>query len=341
MAYAVRAAMRVRSRYGIAKADDLSRAAEKAVDAAIDVARSFAADDGFEMAAAKAAEEGVIKAVMLAGDPERGNKPSALAANAAYAAVDAALAAAETVESKSPQQTGTRVVNAARTAAEAAVAANSHARHGLARDYQTLATRARCPFPELGRAVDLGPGGPLSKGAGKAPGGEAAAAPSEADLLEILRLRDAIQADRAELENQRREIDKKSAGFEAERNEIEQAREEIERERHVLESRLAGVDTERERVRQFVAELHVLLTHHGFDFSDREIRPAVRRRDEPAVEETDDGQQPSDQESDLEQTTDAGEDFEAAEEPTVDDATAAATAVLTRLEGLSDELASS
>jgi hypothetical protein len=258
VAYAARAALRSRSRFSVMGPSEEVSAAIEALDAAINTAAAFAGDRKFDLNAARAAEEAVVAVAVLAGDPEKGTKASALAANAAYAAVNAAIAAAEVNDAKSPANAAKAVVAAALTAAEAARAANTHARHGLIRDFEMLVKRAKAPFPQLGKPVDVEASGPLgqpTQKAGPLPG-KKGPGPNEVDLLEILRMKDEINSERSELEKHRRAIDEQRVGF-------AESRAELERQRSELVAESARLEGERVRVRALVEDLNEVLERHG------------------------------------------------------------------------------
>lgn len=156
VAYVTRAAMRTRPRLR-------SPSAAPAIDEAIGCAAAFANNEMFDLEKAREVEDATVEALKIASDPKRGDRASALVANVAYAAVNAAVRAAEAALAPSPMVAAASVVTAAVTATSAARSLDTYARHGLARDFQTLANRARAPFPQPGAAVDPGHRGPLER----------------------------------------------------------------------------------------------------------------------------------------------------------------------------------
>ncbi len=164
VAYAVRCALRVQLLYlkwQDGKADSGPPASmTEAVAEAIALATKFAAEDGeYDLKRGQELEETVIEAVMRAKGSHRG---AAFAANAAYAALNAAnLAFCAGTTGGNRRSGAEKVVLAVITAADAAAAAHQPAIESAIEDWHSLQLMRLGQYPEFGRPVDPRPEGKL------------------------------------------------------------------------------------------------------------------------------------------------------------------------------------
>ena len=111
--------------------------------------------------AAHFAEERVVQALMAVSEGESPDTRAALSCNAAYAAVNAAVLALQSVKAPSRATEGSKVIAAAVTAADAAMVVDPDIRHKMIRDYQILCRLNLGRFPDWGRAFDASEEGTL------------------------------------------------------------------------------------------------------------------------------------------------------------------------------------
>jgi hypothetical protein len=163
VAYAVRCAMRVQLLYlkwqeGSPQSGPPAGMAE-AVAEAIELATKYAAQEGgYDLKRGQALEETVIEAVMRAKGGHRG---AAFAANAAYAALNAANLASSVSNGPNRRADAEKVVLATITAADAAAAAHEPVIQAALDDWHSLQLMRLGQFPEAGKPIDPRPEGKL------------------------------------------------------------------------------------------------------------------------------------------------------------------------------------
>lgn len=222
VAYAVRCAMRVQLLYlkwqdGKAQTGPPTGMVESVAEA-IELATRFAREEGeYDLKRGQELEEIVIEAVMRAKNGHRG---AAFAANAAYAALNAANIAANVREGSNRRAEAEKVVLAVITAADAAAAAHEPAIQSAVDDWQTIQLLRSGQFPELGSPVDPSPEGklgPLLRKKPKPPGWK-----DQSPTLRQLKKQDNIlEQTRDELLFQQEERKKDKAAHEAQCDEFE------------------------------------------------------------------------------------------------------------------------
>ncbi len=225
VAYAVRCAMRVQLLF--LKWQDNQQGADgppagmaEAVEEAIKLATRFAADEGeYDVNRGQELEETVIEAVMRAKGGHRG---AAFAANAAYAALNAANLASGVGSGINRRSQAEKVVLAVITAADAAAAAHEPVIQAALDDWHTMQLMRFGQFPELGSAVDPRPHGKLgplsSKNAAKTAQGWKQQSPT---LRQFMKHDNVLEQTRDELQIQKEERKKDQAEFEAKCDEYE------------------------------------------------------------------------------------------------------------------------
>ena len=154
VAYAARSAQRVGPYFSLPPGHPEGDLAEEAVQEALRISLEFVAGRLQDEHAAQFAEEKVIGALMAVSEGESPDTRAALSCNAAYAAVNAAVLALQSVKAPSRATEGSKVVAAAVTAADAAIVVDPDIRHKMIRDYQILCRLNLGRFPDWGRAFD-------------------------------------------------------------------------------------------------------------------------------------------------------------------------------------------
>ncbi len=224
VAYAVRCAMRVQLLF--LKWQDNQQGAEgppagmaEAVEEAIKLATRFAADEGeYDLKRGQELEETVIEAVMRAKGGHRG---AAFAANAAYAALNAANLAFSVGSGINRRAQAEKVVLAVITAADAAAAAHEPVIQAALDDWHTMQLMRFGQFPDLGSPVDPRPHGklgPLTTKKAAKPQNWKKQSPT---LRQFMKHDNVLEQTRDELQIQKEERKKDQAEFEAKCDEYE------------------------------------------------------------------------------------------------------------------------
>ena len=222
VAYAVRCAMRVQLLF-LKWQDTGSQSGPpagmtEAVAEAITLATKFAADDGdYDLKRGQALEETVIEAVMRAKGGHRG---AAFAANAAYAALNAANLAYAANKSGSRRADAEKVVQAATTAADAAAAAHEPVIQSAVDDWHALQLMRLGQFPEAGKGIDPRPEGKLGPLSNKKPK-SASWKDQSPTLRQLKKHENVLEQTREELLIQQEERKKDKAAHEAQCDEYE------------------------------------------------------------------------------------------------------------------------
>ncbi len=161
VAYAARCAQRVVPYFSLPPGHPAGDLAEEAVQEAAQASLEFVAGTLQDLEPARLAEERVVHALMAVSEGESPDTQAALSCNAAYAAVNAAVLAIQSVKAPSRATEGSKVIAAAVTAADAALVVDPDIRHKMIRDYQILCRLNLGRFPDWGRAFDASEEGTL------------------------------------------------------------------------------------------------------------------------------------------------------------------------------------
>ncbi len=161
VAYAARCAQRVAPYFSLPAGHPAGYLAEEAVREAVQTSLDFVAGRLQEEQVVVSAEERVVHALMAVSEGESPDTRAALSCNAAYAAVNAAALALQSVKAPSRATEGSKVIAAVVTAADAALVVDPDIRHKMIRDYQILCRLNLGRFPDWGRAFDAGEDGTL------------------------------------------------------------------------------------------------------------------------------------------------------------------------------------
>lgn len=223
VAYAVRCAMRVQMLY-LKFQDDKPGGGPPAgmaesVAEAIELACRFASDEGeYDAKRGQKLEEIVIEAVMRAKNGHRG---AAFAANAAYAALNAAnIAYASDEKGANRRAEAEKVVQAVTTAADAAAAAHEPAIQSALEDWHAIQLMRLGEFPELGSPLNPHPEGKLGPLFNKKPK-EQSWRDQSPTLKQIKKNENVLEQTRQELIIQQEERKKDKAAFEEKCDEYE------------------------------------------------------------------------------------------------------------------------
>jgi hypothetical protein len=156
VAFAARSAERVEPYFYLPMGHPRIASAEEAVRNAIQVSLDFVNGSEEDPQFIQMAEDWVVKALLAVSEGESPDTQAALACNAAYAAINAAVVAVNSVKAPSRANEGSKVVAAAVAAAEAAMVVDPEIRHHIGRDYQFLTKLNLGRFPDWGRPFDAG-----------------------------------------------------------------------------------------------------------------------------------------------------------------------------------------
>src|SRR5580704_2897916 len=154
VAYAARCARRVQSQYALPEGHEEAAACQAALDGAIRIAEQFAAGEEPSAESVAQAEEATVRAMILVSGDENGNSTAAYAANAAYAAIDAATAGLAAMHSDDPQAAADKVADAAAIAFDAATAIRDDVARAANLDWEMLHRMHLGKFPKVGEAVN-------------------------------------------------------------------------------------------------------------------------------------------------------------------------------------------
>ena len=192
----------------------------EAVAEAILLATKYAAQEGeYDLRRGQEVEETVIEAVMRAKGGHRG---AAFAANAAYAALNAANLASSVGSGPTRRADAEKVVSAVITAADASAAAHEPVIQAAVDDWHTLQLMRFGQFPEAGKPVDPRPEGKLGPLSPKkqAPAGWRDKSPT---LNQLKKNENVLEQTREELVIQQEERKKDKAAHEAKCDEYEKS----------------------------------------------------------------------------------------------------------------------
>jgi hypothetical protein len=299
VAYAVRCAMRVQQLY-LKFQDGQSQSGPpagmmEAVADAISLATKFASQEaGYDLNRGQELEETVIEAVMRAKGGHRG---AAFAANAAYAALNAANLACRAGQGNNRRAEAEKVVMAVITAADAAAAAHEPVIQSAVDDWHSLQLMRLGEFPEAGRPVDPGPLGklgPLSSKKQKSPSWK----DQSPTLRQVKKNENVLEQTRDELLFQQEERKKDKAAHEAKCEEYEKTIRHLKaeviplkRERDDLGKQVESLQRELEDLRSRLTEFALQLLQWG------EPQPsAFQKETDSAPAKEPDTQAPSDEE---------------------------------------------
>lgn len=310
VAYAVRCAMRVQLLYlkwqdGQTQSGPPAGMAE-AVAEAIELASRFARQEGtYDLKRGQELEEIVIEAVMRAKNGHRG---AAFAANAAYAALNAANIATNVGEGKNRRADAEKVVLAVITAADAAAAAHEPAIQSAVDDWQTIQLMRSGQFPELGAPLDPSPEGklgPLFRKKAKPPSWK----DQSPTLRQIKKNDNLLDQTREELLFQQEERKKDKAAHEAKCDEYEKTIRHLKaeviplkREREELKKQVEALQGEVEHLKNALETLDQNHRTQLVEFANQLLQWAEPKID-PAVQEAGEATSPTDETSSLSEST--------------------------------------
>jgi hypothetical protein len=270
VAYAVRCAMRVQLLYlkwqdGPAQSGPPAGMVE-AVAEAIDLATRYAAQEGdYDLKRAQALEETVIEAVMRAKGGHRG---AAFAANAAYAALNAANLASCVSNGPNRRADAEKVVSAVITAADAAAAAHDGVIQAALDDWHALGLMRSGQFPEAGKPVDPRPEGKLGPLSNKKQP-TAGWRDKSPTLKQIKKHENVLEQTREELVFQQEERKKDKAAHEAKCDEYEKTIRQLKGE-------VIPLKKERDELKQKHDELQAEIESLKRQFADKDQEQRIR-----------------------------------------------------------------
>ncbi len=154
VAYAARCARRVQAEYAPDPANGESAACIEAIENAIRIAEQVASDEEPDADLFAQAEEAAVKAMILVSGEENGNSSAAYAANAAYAAIDAAAAVRSVADGEDLNAVGDKVADAAAIAFDAAAAIRDDVPRAARLDWEMLHRMHLGKFPAVGEKVN-------------------------------------------------------------------------------------------------------------------------------------------------------------------------------------------
>ncbi len=164
VAYAARCAQRVKPYFYLPSEHPETDAAQEALSLAVQVSLEFVNGSLIDPLAAQSAEDAVVRALLAVSEGESPDTKAALSCNAAYAAINAAVLALNSVKAPSRATEGSKVIAAAVTASDAALVIDPDIKHKMIRDFQILTRLPLGRFPDWGRTFDAserGTMGPL------------------------------------------------------------------------------------------------------------------------------------------------------------------------------------
>lgn len=161
VAFAARCAQRVSPYFFLPQGQFESQAAENAVNQALSASLDFVNGSLLDPRVAHAAEEAVVRVLLSVSEGESPDTKSALACNAAYAAINATVIAMDSVKAPSRATEGSKVIAATVTALEAALVVDLDIRHKVIRDFTILNRLSLGRFPDWGRGFDASEKGTL------------------------------------------------------------------------------------------------------------------------------------------------------------------------------------
>jgi chromosome segregation ATPase len=161
LAYAARCARRVSVLFRLEPGHAEAEACTAAVDAAIRITEALAAAGEVDPDDLAAAEEGTVRAVIVASEMLPPDERAAYAANSAYAAICAARAALEASVADDVDEPAGRVADAATIARDSAVSADDRVERAARLDWEMLYRMFLGKFPGFGEPVDAAETGML------------------------------------------------------------------------------------------------------------------------------------------------------------------------------------
>jgi len=172
LAYASRCARRVAGLFHLDDSHAEAKSCLSAIDAAVQITQALAAAGNVGPDELAAAEDGTVRAVIVASELQPPDERAAYAANAAYAAICAAKAALEASVADDIDESASRVAEAATIARDAAVSADERVERAALLDWEMLHRMFLGKYPAFGEPVDAaesGMLGPLFQEPGKSP----------------------------------------------------------------------------------------------------------------------------------------------------------------------------
>lgn len=161
LAYATRCARRVAGLFRLEPNHPEAAACTAAVEAAIRITEALAAAGEVDPDDLAAAEEGTVRAVIVASEMLPPDERAAYAANSAYAAICAAKAALEASVADDIDESAGRVAEAATIARDSAVSADERVERAATLDWEMLHRMYLGKYPGFGEPVDAAESGML------------------------------------------------------------------------------------------------------------------------------------------------------------------------------------
>ena len=161
VAFAARCTQRVAPYFFMPPDHPEAQMAEEAVRKATLVSLDFVNGSLLDPRVAHAAEDAVVRALLIVSDGECPDTKAALSCNAAYASINATVLALGSIKAPSRANEGSKVVAAVVTALEAALVVDLDIRHKVIRDFQVLNRLSLGRFPDWGRGFDASEKGTL------------------------------------------------------------------------------------------------------------------------------------------------------------------------------------
>jgi hypothetical protein len=154
LAYAARCARRVYPLFRLNAGNPEARLCQQAIESAIRLTEELASGNSVDPAQLCVAEEGTVRAVVVASEMMPPDERAAYAANAAYAAISAAKALLEAYHSDNPEAEAERVADAAAIARDAANSADERVAHAAELDWDMLRRMFLGKYPDVGEPVE-------------------------------------------------------------------------------------------------------------------------------------------------------------------------------------------
>src|SRR5579872_1088902 len=161
LAFAARCARRVSGLFRLDAEHPDAALCEQAIETAIRLTEALAAGNDVDCVELSDAEEGTVRAVVVASEMLPPDERAAYAANAAYAAISAAKAVLEACTGDNVDEEADRVAEAAAIARDSAVSADERVEQAASLDWELLHRLLLGKFPECGEAVDSSESGLL------------------------------------------------------------------------------------------------------------------------------------------------------------------------------------
>ncbi len=161
LAFAARCARRVSPLFRLDSEHADANSCRQAIETAIRLTEKLAAGNDVDFVELGDAEEGTVRAVVVASEMLPPDERAAYAANAAYAAVSAAKALLEASTGENVGEEADRIAEAATIARDSAISADERVERAAHLDWETLHRMFLGKFPDFGEAVEASESGML------------------------------------------------------------------------------------------------------------------------------------------------------------------------------------